>query len=448
MSKNPEPRSVFIARLMTHQYAMVDEDLSELFKAISDLTEAEIAAFLFSDDEPEPSTYTLMGDVAYVSIKGPLVDHADGWDRMMGLVSCDDLRTQLVQARTDPAVSRVVLQVDSPGGMVDGLSEVVNAIKALGKPIVAHVEGTCASAAYWISSACDAIYAAVTSRVGSLGAILTMRVRSTAGQITFTSSQSPLKNASLESTAGRAVYQNVVDDLADVFITSVALNRGITRADVLENYGQGAIFAAARALEAGMIDGLLGVTDEMNEQLKAALAEIDVLKAQNKEATDALAAEQARALELEAAQAQAATEAAQARAERDALKSSTELLTEQLKAANELKAKADAERAKVEAEAFETAATAAVEKLVTDSKITAAARPVWRRLYDLKKSDPQSTVFEDTAETLPGGVVNYDPQGHGDDDAPQSDSDKATALAKEKGISFDQAYAKIRGLGL
>jgi hypothetical protein len=57
----------------------------------------------------------------------------------------------------DPGVRAVVLDLDSPGGEVNGCAELAEPIARYRgkKPLVAYVSGTGASAAYWLASACE-----------------------------------------------------------------------------------------------------------------------------------------------------------------------------------------------------------------------------------------------------------------------------------------------------
>ena len=76
----------------------------------------------------------------------------------------------------DPAVKAIVLSIDSPGGTVDGTDNLANAIFAARgkKPIVALGDGTLASAAYWIASGADQIFASDNSaKIGSIGVVAT-----------------------------------------------------------------------------------------------------------------------------------------------------------------------------------------------------------------------------------------------------------------------------------
>lgn len=70
----------------------------------------------------------------------------------------------------DPDIDAIVVDIDSPGGMVAGTEEFGAAIKAASKPVVAFVNGMAASAGYWIASSCRRIIANnTTAIVGSIG---------------------------------------------------------------------------------------------------------------------------------------------------------------------------------------------------------------------------------------------------------------------------------------
>lgn len=69
----------------------------------------------------------------------------------------------------------IMLYIDSPGGTVDGTPELARAVAECSKPIVAYVDGVCASAAYWAASNANAIYlnADNFNTLGSIGALFT-----------------------------------------------------------------------------------------------------------------------------------------------------------------------------------------------------------------------------------------------------------------------------------
>jgi ClpP class serine protease len=72
----------------------------------------------------------------------------------------------------DSDVKAIVLDVDSPGGVISGVAELAGELRGLrggAKPIVAHADYLVASAAYWIASQADEIIATPSALVGSVG---------------------------------------------------------------------------------------------------------------------------------------------------------------------------------------------------------------------------------------------------------------------------------------
>lgn len=199
--------------------------------------------------------------VAVVPVTGPLFRYANLFTMISGATSYDTLATDLRAAVDDPGVKAIILNIDSPGGAVNGANELAKQVKAVRgiKPIVAYVGGSGASAAYWLASAADEIVADETAMIGSVGAMIGVTItgeRQGQKSYTFVSSQSPLKNADPSTETGAREIQRLVDETAQVFVNAVATNRGISSEDVLDNYGQGAVFTGAEAIKRGMVDSM------------------------------------------------------------------------------------------------------------------------------------------------------------------------------------------------
>lgn len=87
-----------------------------------------------------------------------------------GAPGTQSLMQALQQANDNPSVSAIVLQIDSPGGAVDGTQQFANAVKNSAKPVVAYVNGMMCSAAMWIgSAAATRIASSNTDVIGSIG---------------------------------------------------------------------------------------------------------------------------------------------------------------------------------------------------------------------------------------------------------------------------------------
>jgi capsid assembly protease len=210
--------------------------------------------------------------VAQLRVYGPLVS-SDSWMRHY-FAAYQDIAQELHVAMTDPSITSLVLTISSPGGHVTGCQELAQIIASHRgtKPIVAFVEGDACSAAYWLASACDAIVAAETAVLGCLGVQVAYlddsKLLENWGlrEIVVTSSQTPEKNRSPVDDAGRAAWQQMVDDLADVFLGAVAANRKVERSVVDAQFGRGAVLVGKRAVDAGLADRL-GTYEALHAEL-------------------------------------------------------------------------------------------------------------------------------------------------------------------------------------
>jgi len=200
--------------------------------------------------------------VAVLDISGPIFRHANLFTEISGATSIETLGRDLNAALEDPNVKSILLNVDSPGGMVSGTNEFAAMVKEADKPVTAYVGNLAASAAYWIASAADEIVIDPTGQLGSIGVVQTRvddsKQQSARGieSIEIVSSQSPHKRPDIKSDEGRAEIQRHVDDLADVFVAVVAENRGTTPEKVISDFGAGGMLIGKKAVAAGMADRL------------------------------------------------------------------------------------------------------------------------------------------------------------------------------------------------
>jgi signal peptide peptidase SppA len=206
------------------------------------------------------------------------------WNYWYGWSSYDQIAHDLEVALAAPDVRAILLSVDSGGGMVDGCAELAErlvAARASGKPIVAHVDGMGASAAYWTSSAAQRVVLAPTAMVGSIGVVMTFTdwsgYEATLGvrTIEIVSTQSPKKLPDPAEEAGRAQLQVHVDDMASVFLSAVATQRGVALDVVAREFGQGDVFVGQRAIDAGLADSL-GTYEATHRALAASVSTLTV----------------------------------------------------------------------------------------------------------------------------------------------------------------------------
>ena len=155
------------------------------------------------------------GGVLEIPVTGPLFRYANIFTRISGATSYARMMDDLRQAFHDDAIKAIVLTLDSPGGEVNGCSELAQMIyQHRGKkPIVAYAAGDCCSGAYWIASACDRIVCADTSSLGSIGVVAVLDKPGKKGEssMEFVSSQSPYKRLDIQQDEGQQRVQQAGD---------------------------------------------------------------------------------------------------------------------------------------------------------------------------------------------------------------------------------------------
>lgn len=171
-----------------------------------------------------------VGSVAIIELKGALMKEdqlcSDGTATIGSIIK---------KADNHPNILAIVLDVDSPGGTVDGTEALAKIVKSTGKPIVTFVDGLMASAALWIGTSADEVIASTdTDEVGSVGVILNfadMRpVYEKQGVVfhTVVASTSPDKQKAFNDLrAGKydEMIKEVLDPLDEKFMNAVRENR-------------------------------------------------------------------------------------------------------------------------------------------------------------------------------------------------------------------------------
>jgi signal peptide peptidase SppA len=113
--------------------------------------------------------------IASVRVHGPLMRQPDLFSVLLfGATDMDQVSAAISEAVEREDVDALLLDIDSPGGTVNGTPELGQAIAdaAKRKTVYAFSAGQMSSAAYWIASQADAIYATPSARVGSIGVLL------------------------------------------------------------------------------------------------------------------------------------------------------------------------------------------------------------------------------------------------------------------------------------
>ena len=132
------------------------------------------------DDDPGIADVEVTADgIAIVPVMGTLVARTSYLGAASGLSSYAEIGEQIEAAATDPSIRAILLDVDSSGGEVGGLFDLVDQIQSIraqcGKPIWAVADEAALSAAYAIACTADRLYVTQTGEVGSIGVVAAHR---------------------------------------------------------------------------------------------------------------------------------------------------------------------------------------------------------------------------------------------------------------------------------
>jgi signal peptide peptidase SppA len=176
------------------------------------------------------------------------------------------LASKIEALADDPAVSAIVLDVDSPGGVVTGTPESSDAVfnARQRKLVIAFVNPLAASAAYWISASASQIVSMPSGESGSIGAFTihldqskmldSLGVKATILRNKQSQYKTELNSFEPLSADAKAYQERQLNAIGRAFINAVARGRGVSAAVVAADFGQGRVKRALDARRAGLID--------------------------------------------------------------------------------------------------------------------------------------------------------------------------------------------------
>jgi len=210
--------------------------------------------------------------IAIIPIKGTIFRYANLFTQISGASSLALIAKDLQVALDNEQIKAIILDIDSPGGEVNGISEFASMIFEARniKPIYAYVGGSAASGAYWIASAAEKIIISETAILGSIGVVISIKdkrqLEEKSGIRTFelVSRQSPFKRNDPATEEGREQILKTLDSFADIFISSISLFRNIPIEKIKNDFGQGGIVIGKDNIKKGMADEIKSFENLIN----------------------------------------------------------------------------------------------------------------------------------------------------------------------------------------
>ena len=228
-----------------------------------------------------PVELTVTDGVAMIPIRGSISKTVSFWDMIFGGgAGITRIRRDMQAALDDPKISGIVLEIDSPGGRVNGVSELAEFVFSARqiKPIVAYSDGDITSAATFIGSAASKKILSPTAHDGSIG-VVTLHVDLsralekggvkytyiTAGK--YKAMGNPVEPLTEEA---RRMIEERLNMTYDVFIESMGKYRGKDADTVRSDMADGRIFVGKQAVEIGLADSLGSIEDAVDTVLEMA----------------------------------------------------------------------------------------------------------------------------------------------------------------------------------
>ncbi|QGT16060.1 S49 family peptidase [Wolbachia pipientis] len=199
-----------------------------------------------------------------IPIHGILTKKSEVFDDVFGMTSYEKISEEIEEALIDKEVETIILDIDSPGGEVNGLFDLSDFIYQARrkKRIVAIANDDAYSAAYAIASSAEKVLVTRTSGVGSIGVIASHIDQSGFDEkqgIKYTTvfagsrkndlnPHEPITSESLES------LKSEVNRLYGMLVELIARNRNLS-VEAIKSTEAGLYFGE-KAVEIGLADGI------------------------------------------------------------------------------------------------------------------------------------------------------------------------------------------------
>lgn len=247
----------------------VDDDGGPVL--LSSLVASASAAPRLQGPRDEGRAYRVQGGVAIIPVVGDLVHDLGSLDPWCGMTGYDGIVAKLDIARADPDVRGVMIYDNSPGGEVSGVASCGDCIRdfQMAKPLRTVYADAGYSAACWLGSQAERVYAPRTGGTGSIG-VVTLHVDQS-GAYDDAGVKVTVLHAGAHKADGHsfaplpdAVAADIVAELESLrghFAAAVASGRDIDVAAVMATEAR--CLSADESLDLGLIDEILNPDDAL-----------------------------------------------------------------------------------------------------------------------------------------------------------------------------------------
>ncbi|MEM7551730.1 MAG: S49 family peptidase [Bacteroidota bacterium] len=252
------------AMLVRHRIAQ-GKDLSNLVESID--SEAYLSAALgkkINYDRDSSLYYSKASNqkrVAIIPIQGTLTKRGD-----LCSYGMRDYGAMIERANESENIDSILLDMETPGGTVDGTAELGLVIKNSEKPVLAYGDTMVASAGIWLASQAAEIWGNKNNptEFGSIGVLYAHQnwsayIQNNIGSITIFRAPQSVDKAKINSVEELTpeLEKEIGEELrviADQFIQTVKIGRGDRLSTGNENIFSGKMYPSKKAKKMGLID--------------------------------------------------------------------------------------------------------------------------------------------------------------------------------------------------
>ena len=183
--------------------------------------------------------------------------NTDIWADSAELDSVELVMAQIEEARQDPIIKAVVLQLDSPGGEVAATQTLYLELQSLRRemPVVSSIDGMAASGGFYVAMATDPIYAKPSSTIGNVGVWGFIPPDIGVNEVILASGPFKL------TASNRAEFLRAIEGIKQEFLATVVSQRSERLNISLADLSQGLAYSGRQSLHLGLIDHLGSQTE-------------------------------------------------------------------------------------------------------------------------------------------------------------------------------------------
>lgn len=205
------------------------------------------------------------GNTAVLTLAGSMVNSYDWWHpyAVGHVVSYDAMKDAVNILVSAKDVSRVIVRIESGGGMVSGLDSTAKYMRKLmhNKSVVVHTDTAALSAAYWMASSFPRIAASPMAQIGNIGTMAL--IPDLSGMYDKMGVKFHLFKAGKEKGYGisetefteeeKAFFQSHVEKSNNFFLSHVSTHRNLMMSET-DKWAEAQSFFAGEAKAVGLVD--------------------------------------------------------------------------------------------------------------------------------------------------------------------------------------------------